>query len=116
MSTKLFKDGDNMAIQTDEREENDFIRSFCHILSNIIEDGIFDHDWYFQLEYWLPQFVDICCKYRGYKNSVFAKTVLLTTSSGYDYADGALVAECTDRNEVIVDTGWKIDSSPGEER
>jgi hypothetical protein len=35
-------------------------------------------DWEFQFEKWLPQIVDICCKYRGYKNSVIEKKVLMS--------------------------------------
>lgn len=100
---KLYKDGDQMAIQTDAKDERDFIDTISEALSNMLSDGMFIdvmddktkdiqpieewtekkgktliNDWHFQFEYWLPQIVDICCKYRGYKSTVQEQRVLIT--------------------------------------
>ena len=39
------------------------------------------NDWEFNLDSWLPQVVDICCKYRGYKSAVKEKRVLISGGS-----------------------------------
>lgn len=74
---ELFKDGDQMAIRTDCPTEIAFQMEFAELFSTVIEDGDHDGDWEFQLRYWLPQFVDICCKLRGYKADVETHTVLV---------------------------------------
>ena len=51
---------------------------FSNKVAFAIEEKIFEGDWAFQLERWLPQLVDICCKYKGYKNTVKEKRVLFT--------------------------------------
>jgi hypothetical protein len=80
---ELWKDGDDMAILTDSIDEDAFIRDFSEIMSAMIDDGTFEGDWDFQLCHWLPSFVDICCKYRGYKNNVYEKRVLAAGGSGF---------------------------------
>ncbi len=35
---------------------------------------------FFQFSFWLPQIVNICCKYRGYKSSVLARQLLISGS------------------------------------
>ena len=80
MSVQLYKDGDQMAIQADCQSEDEFVRQFVAMLEILIENGEYDSDWEFQLERWLPQFVDICCAYRGYKNSVEKRTIVLSGS------------------------------------
>lgn len=49
------------------------------ILSEKIAAHEFDmgNDWAFQLERWLPQLVDICCKLRGYKADVHEERVIV---------------------------------------
>ncbi len=74
---KLYKDGDSMAIKTDCKNEEDFINQFSRLLESMIDEGKYHNDWHFQLSYWLPQFVDICCKLRGYKNSVTERHILI---------------------------------------
>lgn len=93
MTVKLYKDGDRMAIWTDADNERLFVDEFHHILSDMIEAGEHDNDWEFQLAYWLPQYVDICCSYRGYKNGVTHKTVLI---AGSWYPDGVPCNEYTE--------------------
>ncbi len=83
---ELFKDGDNMAIRTDCEDESDFTEKFVKLLSDLIEsdiesggapNGFYSSDWEFQLGFWLPQFVELCCKYRGYKAEVQEKKILV---------------------------------------
>ena len=100
---ELYKDGNVMAIQTDAKDEREFIDGFSNLLSDMIYEGkfmnvadmeyigpeekesearkelskSFGNDWAFQFNEWLPQMVDICCKYRGYKNTVHEKKLLI---------------------------------------
>ncbi len=98
----LYKDGDQMAIVTDCKSEEEFLREMSELLAGMIHDGhfmttkeqremavggknddgpiasipliddvdIFSNDWQFQFDGWLPQIVEICCKYRGYKADI----------------------------------------------
>ena len=75
---KLYKDGDSMGITTDAKDEGEFIEDFSKKIAFAIEEKIFEGDWEFQFVRWLPQFVDICCKYKGYKSTVKEKRVLFT--------------------------------------
>ena len=74
---ELFKDGDNMAIRTDCQSEDQFMNEFSHLLSGLIDEGSYQGDWEFQLSIWLPQCIEICCKYRGYKADVEERRVLV---------------------------------------
>lgn len=67
---KLYKDGDNMGIGTDCPDERAFVDQISSSLSWLIDKGRFQGDWEFQLRFWIPQIVDICCKLRGYKSEV----------------------------------------------
>lgn len=78
MTVELFKDGDWMAIRTDCDDESDFVREFCNVLEELIDAERFKGDWLFQLEFWLPCFVNICCKLRGYKAEVIEQRVILS--------------------------------------
>ena len=64
---ELYKDGNVMGIATDEKTEPQFIEEISQLLGELIEEKEYEHDWEFQFFHWLPQIVDICCKYRGYK-------------------------------------------------
>ena len=75
MTVQLYKDGDRMQIMTDESDEGDFVSAFACLLEAMIDEGSYDGDWHFQFFHWLPQFVDVCCAYRGYKTKVISKTV-----------------------------------------
>jgi hypothetical protein len=74
---ELFKDGDTMAIRTDCQTESVFITEFSELLANVIDEGAYSGDWEFQLGIWLPQFLEICCKYRGYKADVEEQRVIV---------------------------------------
>jgi len=80
---EFYKDGDDMSILTDAIDEGTFIHEVSEVLAGLVEDGTFDSDWDFQLGNWLPCIVDICCKYRGYKNSVAERRVLCAGASGF---------------------------------
>ena len=80
---ELYKDGDNMAILTDASGEEDFLDQFSKLFGEMIEEETFAHDWEFQLYRWLPEVVDICCKYRGYKNNVSERRVLCSGGNGF---------------------------------
>jgi hypothetical protein len=73
---KLFKNGDTMGIMTDCTDESDFTEDFSTALSELISANAYQDDWEFQFRFWLPQYVDICCKMRGYKNNVVEKRLL----------------------------------------
>ena len=73
---KMYKDGDHMGILTDCKDERDFMGQVSEVFAKMIQEKKFESDWLFQFEYWLPQIVDICCKYRGYKNTVIQKVLL----------------------------------------
>jgi hypothetical protein len=74
---ELYKDGNVMNIVTDAKNEVNFIDEFSELFSDMIQEKAYDNDWQFQLLEWVPQVVDICCKYRGYKSQVFEKKLLI---------------------------------------
>ena len=107
---ELYKDGDHMAILTDAKDEREFMDQVSELLADVIgsdngylrvagnEDFLYglqewlsgkdntgysglSNDWEFQLGRWLPQIVDICCKYRGYKADVLERKVLIAGDS-----------------------------------
>lgn len=77
MSIQLFKEGDQMAIQTDCKDEYEFVNEFSELLDELIAKDSYQGDWAFQLMKWLPQLVDVCCAYRGYKSDVDKRTVII---------------------------------------
>ena len=77
---ELYKDGDYIVIMTDEKDERDFLDQMSRLLNDMIEARQYENDWYFQFSFWLPQIVNICCKYRGYKSSVLARQLLISGS------------------------------------
>ena len=102
---QLFKDGDRMAIVTDAPTEDQFIRAFSDLLSRMIDDGQYEGDWEFQLGFWLPQVVDICCQYRGYSRDVEEMSQpAMIVASNHKYAPGQhapIVAELTDLGDLL---------------
>ena len=75
---ELYKNGDKMAILTNAKNEDDFIDEISFLLDEIIDKKAYENDWYFQLLYWLPQIVEICCYYRGYKTEIAEGKVLIS--------------------------------------
>jgi len=96
MGTKLYKDGDQMGIWTDAIDEREFLDQVAQLFNDLIEHGwcisvgsttdgavqapsyeeAMACDWEFQFNIWIPQIVEICCKYRGYKSDVNETRVL----------------------------------------
>lgn len=97
MTTKLYKDGDRMGIQTDAASDLDFIDEFSTLFADMIDEGKYDGDWQFQLRFWLQYLVELCCKYRGYKADVEERRTL---ASGNSFIDSPLVAEINKKGEV----------------
>ena len=117
-----------MAIQTDAKDERAFIDEISFLFEEMIGNGqffnldfadsdsaalaelaaeknlneIFGNDWGFQLQEWLPQIVDICCKYRGYKNGVQEKRVLFSGNPG---AGGLTPVASTQANNRVENDG-----------
>jgi len=77
---RLYKSGDSMAIQTDCSNEQEFVEMFTELLGGMVQEQRYEGDWEFQLSYWLPQFVDLCCAYRGYKADVEKQTMMTVGS------------------------------------
>jgi hypothetical protein len=98
---ELYKDGDHMAILTDAPDELDFLSSLSQLLGEMIDAKLFEGDWEFQLGNWLPQIVDICCKYRGYKNDVSERRVLCAGNSGFPNIP--LVSKIQEGKVIIID-------------
>jgi len=73
---KFYKDGDRMGIATDCTSEGKFLGEVSTGLADMIEKGDFDGDWEFQLDGWLPDIVEICCKLRGQGNRVVEQKIL----------------------------------------
>lgn len=53
------KDGDNLGITTDCTSKEDFSRECSEVLAYMIEQKFFEYDWEFQLNYWLPNIMEI---------------------------------------------------------
>lgn len=89
MSTVLHKDSHDFAIVTTAEDERSFREQFAMALSQIIEDGKYDGDWYFQLEGWLAPAAEIFCRFRGYKAAVVERRTIV---AGVLDPDEAVVA------------------------
>lgn len=94
-TVKFYKNGDTMAITTDAITEEEFFAAAASALDTMIEEKLFGHDWAFQLEYWLPQMVDIVCKIRGYKAPTVQEVRML--AAGHIPPDDADLVVALDR-------------------
>ena len=83
---EMYKDGNVMSIVTDSNDERDFLQDLSALLAGEIAAGNFQDDWEFQFNNWLPQVVDICNKYRGYKSPVAERRVLISGTPPYGEA------------------------------
>ena len=77
---RLHKDGDHMNIVTDANSEDQFIDEVSQAFDELIDSGVHEGDWAFQFRNWLSCIVDICNKYRGYKNNVVEKRLMCAGS------------------------------------
>ena len=73
---KLYKDGDNMGVETNVSDEREFFDLLSQKLGQLIDDDRFKGDWEFQLMGWLPKAFEIVAKIRGYKSDVVEERVL----------------------------------------
>lgn len=93
---KLYKSGDEMAVVTDATDERDFHDQFSETLARLVQSGRYDGDWEFQFRFWLEQYVEICCKLRGYKANVSEKRLL--TAGAMAPNENMLIAQMDDRH------------------
>ena len=73
---KFYKDGDTFALETNHSDYGAFVRDVVSELSAMIEANLFESDWQFQLDEWLPQIMEIGSKLRGYKAEVSVQQVI----------------------------------------
>ena len=66
MATRLFRNEQGYAVQTDCLSEEDFTRQFSALLAQLLTQDTYAGHWDAVLNAWLPQLVNICCAYRGY--------------------------------------------------
>jgi len=78
MAVKLFRDAQGYAIQTEAPTEATFTAQLAQLLSQLIEDGVYDTHWSQVLLPWLTEAVNICCAYRGYKVDEVEQRTLYT--------------------------------------
>lgn len=125
---KLYKSGDTMGIETDCLSTDDFLRQVATLLSGMIDNGMHEGDWEFQLHLWLPQIVEIACKLKGYKADVKEQRILM---AGDAFTMGApldasidnrgkvecksiemvICSVCNDKvtERLAIDSGWHLD-------
>ena len=60
---KFYKDGDRMGIKTDCDNPYSLMFESAVALSEMIGSNLFNDDWQFQLEGWLPQLYEICLNF-----------------------------------------------------
>ena len=89
-----------MGIQTDATNYDQFMTQMTGALAQMIEENQFEHDWEFQLSYWLPQAVEIACKLKGYKADVEEKRVIY---SGCGFASDKNVRMTFPSSEAVKD-------------
>ena len=95
---RLYKDGDTMGIGTDCTDAGEFLNQLSTMLSDMIDRKAHDGDWEFQLRFWLPQTLEICCKLKGYKADVAERRWLLAGAG-----EGApLVATIDDHGKTTL--------------
>lgn len=75
---KLYRQADDVAIQTNHTDEANFVRHAATALGEAIETQHNEEPPDMLLVLWLPQIVDICCSLRNYKAPLVDKQVVLT--------------------------------------
>jgi hypothetical protein len=71
---KFFKDGKALALQTDAQTEQHFTRDFAIALQDFMTGQNFEGQ--HEIETYLHNFAEICCKMRGYKAEVKEQRLL----------------------------------------
>ena len=98
---EFHKASEGMGLVSTEPDEESFVLAFSEGLSKMIEEGAYPGDWQYQLDYWLPCFINIVCAYRGYKSGVETKTVYM---AGY-FRPSNKVAAIDDRRHLHIEEG-----------
>lgn len=75
---KLYRQADDVAIQTNHTDEGSFVRQVSGALGEAIESQTKEERADALLSLWLPQIVDICAKLRGYKAPLVDEQRVLT--------------------------------------
>lgn len=74
---KLYRDGTKLAIQTNAPDERTFVEQFAATLAQtIVPDSKQQQELRLLLNGWLPAFIEISCKLRGYKSAATEQRVL----------------------------------------
>ena len=55
----LYKDGDTFGIESSCDDENIFLDEVTREISELIENGKFKDDWWFQLRGWMPHIIEV---------------------------------------------------------
>jgi hypothetical protein len=74
--TKLFREGDEFAVQTNADSEQDFHYSFVSELHGILRAQAPGADTEYQLLGWLGWYAEVVCKLRGYKADAVVQRVI----------------------------------------
>jgi len=93
-----------MSIVTDAKDEREFLDQMSEAFTELVESGRYDGDWEFQFNFWLPQMVDICCAYRGYKNGVMIRKQFIA-GEFYPIQDDSVIVVGLPRKGVGTDVG-----------
>lgn len=80
---KFFEQDGSTAVQTDAKDEREFLDDISNLMSEMMDDGAKREMLKGNMRALLPQIFDICCAYNNYKNNVQKKTL---------YTAGAMVA------------------------
>lgn len=72
---KLFEKDGSTAVQTDAKDEREFLDDISILMVEMMDDKIQKEQLKGSLRALLPQMFDICCAYNNYKNNVDKKTL-----------------------------------------
>lgn len=76
----FYKLGNNgeLVIETDCKDENDFVNTMAERLAWLVENNAFVGDWEFHCNEIIRAIIEIGCKYRGYKvTNIYERKVLI---------------------------------------
>lgn len=92
---KLYKNGDDVAVQTNCTEDRSFVEEFAITLAALIDrNGDRGYDWQFDLERWFGQGFEVLAKLRGYKADVVEERLI--TAGRLSPCPGDLIVDSND--------------------
>jgi len=81
-----------IVVITDEPYEKDFINAIAVVFDEMVKSDRFDYGGWDFFDHAIRSVVDICCKYRGYKNSVEERRQLLSgDAAGFFFLDNVSI-------------------------